>query len=548
MLSSERSTASTMSEETIKAQRDRFLAFSFASSDLLIEIDPQGKVVYAVGAIKDLTGHDKKIMGESWLNFFTPKDAVVLKMLQRQARAGQRCGPVLVSMKNKTARPLIFTGIKMPESENFYIALSVGNALMHGIGAQQRQHQEKQILTKETFIDVAQDALKMARTMGKDVSMTMIDFADAEKARESLGEQAWNDLNQSIGLLLSAQSLDGSTAAELAAGRYSIIHDSSLSAEAIKEQMIELSKEKDQTGKGLQVEYKKVSTDLENLSERDATRALFYTLSEFERKGADMTIESLNSSFKTYMVSNAQKIKEFKEFIDSLAFSVHFQPIVNLNTLEATHYESLCRFKEGNTYEWVKFGEDIGMAAEFDIAVCKRAINFINMHDKKHEIKFSINISGQSIENDDFIEKLKNLLKLNKSMKNRIIFEITESTHINDLDKAANFIQRLKSDGYETALDDFGAGAASFQYLSSLHVDYVKIDGKYIRDLLDDRRNMIMVKNLTQMCLDLGIKVVAEYVETAEQVKVLRDLGVHYGQGYYFGKAEPEPSYQRLKG
>jgi len=536
-----------MSSDLLKEQRDRFLAFSFAASDLLIEVSKQGRIVFALGAAKLFTGKsDKELIGEDWLELFVSKDSIVLKMLFKQAIDGKRCGPAFVSFQNNISKQMVLCGMKMPGNDNLYVTISKSSAQVGKMSSGGMQEQ-KQVLTKESFIDAAYDALRSARDMGKKVNMTMIDFADAEKARKNMGEEAWQELNESVQLLLGAQSLDGTMAAEIANGKYSIIHDYALSAQTLQDQMVSLSKEKDKTGKGLSIQVKEVSTDLSGLSDKDASRALFYTLSEFEKKGAAMNIESLNTSFKTFMISNAQRIQEFKEFIESLAFAVHFQPIVDLKTGKATHYESLCRFKEGNTYEWIKFGEDIGMASEFDIAVCKRAINFMNMFDKKHEITFSINVSGQSVENDEFFVNLKKILNMNKRMCSRIIFEITESSQINDLDKAADFVKQIKALGCRTALDDFGAGSASFQYLSALPVDYVKIDGKYVRDLLVDQRNMIMVKNLTQMCLDMKLKVVAEFVETQEHVEVLRDFGVHYGQGYFFGKPVPEPVYPYIE-
>ena len=123
------------------------------------------------------------------------------------------------------------------------------------------------------------------------------------------------------------------------------------------------------------------------------------------------------------------------------------------------------------------------------------------------------------------------------------MFEITESSHIKDLEKVNKFVTNLKNEGYQIALDDFGAGSASFQYLQQLHVDHLKIDGKYTRKLLSSQRDAAMVKNLVQMCKDMDIKVIAEFVEEEAQLEVLRNLEVEYGQGYLFGKPAPKPEY-----
>jgi len=124
------------------------------------------------------------------------------------------------------------------------------------------------------------------------------------------------------------------------------------------------------------------------------------------------------------------------------------------------------------------------------------------------------------------------------------MFEITESTTIKNLDMVNEFIKILQDDGFEICMDDFGAGSASFQYLHKLHVDYVKLDGQYTQRILTDERDAAMVKNLAQMCSDLGVKVVAEMIEEEKQVIKLAAMGIQYGQGYYFAKPVAMPEYK----
>ncbi|MBU0858762.1 MAG: EAL domain-containing protein, partial [Alphaproteobacteria bacterium] len=135
-------------------------------------------------------------------------------------------------------------------------------------------------------------------------------------------------------------------------------------------------------------------------------------------------------------------------------------------------------------------------------------------------------------------------LSLHKDLASRLIFEITESNTITELDLVNKFIKQMQDTGYEVCLDDFGAGSASFQYLQKLHVDYVKIDGQYTQKLLASRRDAVLIKNLAQMCHDLDIKVIAERVEQEEQAVRLREYNIGFGQGYYFGKPTPKPEYK----
>lgn len=533
---------------SLKQQRDRFLAFSFASSDLLLEIAEGGKIAYALGALKGIIGVDEKTLeGLRWLDLFASIDRPVLKTMMDKARPGQRCGPLLVSLNEgfgKHTKALV-TAIKMPDTENFYVTLGLGSILMAKLAEQIRKDQEGKLLDKDSFAQAAMEAFDVAKSLGTDIDITLLDLAITPDKKDGFGKEGWNDFVENVSALLRSKSVDGTAAAQIAEGRYSVVHDKSVDPETLKQQISQLSQESDPTGSGLQVSSKTVTSDVATLSERDTARAIIYTINEFERKGADLTIENLNSGFKSYLAANAQKIKDFQTLIKRLNFQLFFQPIVDTATLQVSHYEMLSRFEEGDTMEWVVFGEDIGMAAEFDIAVCERAINYVVFKAGNTNTRFSVNLSGQSIESSAFFDKLMKQLSAHSNLNSRLTFEITESSNIKDLEKVGQFVTELRSKGYKVALDDFGSGSASFQYLQSLNVDYVKIDGKYIRKLLTSQRDASMVKNLTQMCKDLGVKVIAEFVEEEAQLNLLRSMGIDYVQGYLLGKPGPKPDYIR---
>lgn len=536
-------------EDSLKKQRDRFLSFSFSTSDLLFQINGDGKIIFALGAVKVLTGYENaaEIKGLNWVDLFSRGDRLSLKVLVKSAVKGLRNGPVLVSFdKSKSKQNILVSTISMPSSDDVYISVAVSNALTSQIGDSVRGYHDSQPLDKDTFIAVAQETIGMAGELGENLDMTFIDLYGAEKAKKAIGSDEWNKLSSDIDKMLCNESIDGGCAVQIDVGKFSVLHDDELDIGRISKNIANISKERNLSSDDLTIRTKKISADNKDMDERDAMRALFFTLSEFERNGSDMTIETLNTSFKSYVAANTGKIKEFKEILEKMSFSMHFQPIVDLNTSQCTHYEMLCRFQEGNTFEWVLFGEEVGLAAEFDISVCRRSFHYISNKRYSTDEKFSINVSGQSIQNDAFFAKLMKEIDGNKSIKGRVIIEITESSRVSDLEKVAGFITKIQDAGLEVALDDFGAGSASFQYLNSLPVDYVKIDGQYIKNIMHDRRDLVMVKNLTQMCKDLGVKVIGEFVEDGDIASTLRGLGVDYGQGYYFGKPNSSPDYKMI--
>ena len=537
----------------MKEQRDRFLAFAFASADLFIEVGENGGIHFILGATKIITGcTEKELIGKNWLDLFTDKDRPSLRAMRKQAKPAQRCGPLLVTLKSDIAssdgQMAILTGISMPDQDKFYVTLGFTSVFMAKTGAAIREAYEQKALDKDTFIEAAQEAMKMARDLGQKVDMTLLDINLTQDVIERFGENKVEELRSDIVNSLLRKSLDGFTAAEIKEGRYSIVHDKSISSESLTEEIQELTKKADPKKKGLEVADKTIEADLELLTERDTTKALVYTLNEFERKGTELSINNLNTSFKAYLAANTHRINVFKTLISQLNFKLHFQPIVDLHSYDAHHYEMLARFPNGESpYEWVVFGEDVGLATDFDMAVCERALNYFRYKSQSSQMKFAINLSGQSIQNEAFFQEMIKKLQDSPEAKNRLMFEITESSNIEELEAVGQRVNILQDMGYDVCLDDFGAGSASFQYLNNLHVKYVKIDGQYIHAIENSQRERSLIKNLINLCSELKIKTVGEMVENETQLNLLSNMGCDYGQGYLFAKPGPKPDYEPPK-
>lgn len=152
---------------------------------------------------------------------------------------------------------------------------------------------------------------------------------------------------------------------------------------------------------------------------------------------------------------------------------------------------------------------------------------------------FTINLSGQSLSDPDFLNELKVRLKESSYPMDKIGFEITETAVVKDIEAANLAIKDIQQIGCSFLLDDFGSGYSSFSYLKDLQVDYVKIDGIFIKDILEDESSHAMVKGITEISQMMGKKVIAEYVENDAVINVLRKLEVDFAQGYGIGRPFP---------
>jgi EAL domain-containing protein (putative c-di-GMP-specific phosphodiesterase class I) len=160
-------------------------------------------------------------------------------------------------------------------------------------------------------------------------------------------------------------------------------------------------------------------------------------------------------------------------------------------------------------------------------------------------ITFTINLSGQSMDPDILIPLFSEGIARYSLDPTRFLFEITETCAINDMRSATRLIQELGNLGCRFALDDFGSGYCSFSHLKRLPVDYIKIDGMFVKDILNDPIDMAIIRSITNIAHTLGKQTVAEFVESADVIRLLKECGVDYIQGFYVAKPSPsliEPS------
>jgi diguanylate cyclase (GGDEF)-like protein/PAS domain S-box-containing protein len=227
-------------------------------------------------------------------------------------------------------------------------------------------------------------------------------------------------------------------------------------------------------------------------------------------------------------------------------FVLASQPIVDLSSGETTQHEILLRMREDGGGGLVEPGaflataERFGLIGDIDRWVTQQAVRLIAAHAAEgRELTLEVNLSGRTMADAGFPDDVKKEVTSNGIDPARLIFEITETAAVADIEQARLFVQRLARIGCGVALDDFGAGYASFYYLKHLPIGTLKIDGEFVRELPDNRADQLIVRALVEVCRGLGIKTVAEFVTDERTLVMVRDLGVDFAQGYHLGKPEP---------
>ncbi len=229
-------------------------------------------------------------------------------------------------------------------------------------------------------------------------------------------------------------------------------------------------------------------------------------------------------------------------------FQLYFQQIVPVvgHKNEAEHYELLVRMEDdgGNMIlpgVFLPATERYNLSGRLDRWVISTAFRWFADHPANLERLFlcAINLSGLSLGDEKFLAFVKAQFKKWRVPPEKICFEITETVAITNLTDATVFIQSLKELGCRFALDDFGSGLSSFAYLKNLPVDFLKIDGIFVKDILDDPMDLAMVRSINEIGQVMGKQTIAEFVENEAILEKLREIGVDYAQGY--GISRPEP-------
>ncbi|MEV6299606.1 EAL domain-containing protein [Actinoplanes sp. NPDC051861] len=230
-------------------------------------------------------------------------------------------------------------------------------------------------------------------------------------------------------------------------------------------------------------------------------------------------------------------------------FTLYSQPILELQSNKVTRHELLLRVLDEtdgpqSPIQVLDAAERLDAVFDIDLWVVERAMRLAA---EEPGLCLQVNLSGRSVGDPRLTTEVEKLLDRYRVDPAQLTFEITETALIGNLSEARRFADRVRDLGCGLALDDFGSGYASFRYLRLFPIDLVKIDGEYVVDLVDNPQDQVLVRALVQVCQAYGIHTVAEFVQDEATLRMLRELGVDYVQGYLIGRPSPVPP-GRLRG
>ena len=391
------------------------------------------------------------------------------------------------------------------------------------------------------------EALKQADRYQSGGAFLVVGIDKMSVINEVYGHEAADTVLIAIGSRLEGHTRGSDAIGRIAGDSYGIILSRCTPehVEAVAEKILRVCREQPiQTKSGsihVSVSIGGVGFPILNNSAFDVMAKAEASLHQAKDRGRDCYIiykptPEMSNNHKEQMVVGHQVLEAMRE--NRIVFA--YQPIIDTLTDKNAFYEALLRMRapDGSIIPAGKFIpaiEHVGLTRQVDRYVLDMAIKEMKEH---ANLRLAINISGLTVTESTWLRALIHHVQGDRSVAERLVVEITETEALRDLDESARFVDAVRALGCKVALDDFGAGFTSFKHLKMLSVDIVKIDGSYIRNIHNNRENKVFVHSLIDLASTFGLQIIAECIEQPGEALFLRNEGVHYLQGFMFGKPD----------
>lgn len=527
-------------KDAVRLERDRHVAFAFAAADLLIETTSEGRIVTVSGAAHSIVGRSSaELAGTPIENLVGLPGRTFVRQLFKRICAVGRIDPVQLDFERAGGDQIqvLLGGCALPHLPGrVFLSATVLPPMARRILPE--RDPASGLLVKEGLAAAALDASRA------DVAaLRLLQLDGLTKSLRRLPAARAAAMMEEVGAVLLAQSSGGVAAGKLGEEAFGII---STASERDNRPDTTLLREIAEIFRGVgiadgHIEPLLAKLDLsgDGLSESDVSRAITYAINRFiTTHGHNFHLKSLSGALAAMVDETVTRVAEIRRMIADGQFTLVFQPVVDIKTLQIHHYEALSRFPgKSSAFETISFSEEMELIPALDLEVCRRAVETLN---RTPGSSVAINLSGRSIQSDVFRNSFGELIRPLNGLRGRLLFELTESAVVGDLEAAAAFLRWLRKLGHAVCLDDFGAGAAAYTYLRRFDVDFVKIDGPFLKSAMKHGREQALIRSIVNLAAEIQCSVIGEMIENEDMAAFATSLGISFGQGWLYGKPIPE--------
>tara|TARA_R110000787_G_scaffold142203_1_gene255776 strand:+ start:5665 stop:7398 length:1734 start_codon:yes stop_codon:yes gene_type:complete len=527
----------------------RFAALALCRADVLFQVSSDMTIKFSWGpAEKFFGGAGTPLIGSSFLNMIAEDDQQIVGDYFYNENSASRVEDVILT--SAKGSKIAISGYRVPDFDNdFFLAVKISPKQTIPISRQpEAQDAESGVLSGEAYTDLAAQRIKSFEASGGKPKVSMVNIGDLSDAGFAEGSEEAGQVLRAIGDVLNSESLGGDTAGRVDDGSFSLIHGDDVNAEELSEKIAN-AMSKAAPGANLMPKIATMDAGSAGMDEQQLAKAMMYSLQKFT-KGEPLPDGDLSAALQSSLAENVASVQRFRKIVEDGSFDLVYMPVCSLKDGHIHHYEALTRFRDEageSPFALITLAEEVGVISDFDLAVAERAIQTIVRAQKTAPpTPVAINVSGHSIGDPLFCAELDKMLHAQFGIDEFLSLEITESAEIEDLKGVNAAIQEFRRAGFKVALDDFGAGAASFDYLNSFDVDTVKFDGPVVKRAVVTKKGKAFLASMATLCREIDVETIAEMVEDEPLAKFLGECGIELGQGWHFGK--PMPAKEAFKG
>ncbi|MGC8925580.1 MAG: putative bifunctional diguanylate cyclase/phosphodiesterase [Calditerrivibrio sp.] len=533
-----------------------FLAIEY-TSDWVILTDIDGVIMYANNAVEEISGYKKEeIIGQKPSIFksglHTRAD---YEKLWNTILSGQVYKKALINKKKDgTFFQILHTILPIKQDGKVVNFLSIAKdisremELLDEIKKFKYQDTSTSLLNRAGFIYEISRSIKDYKNIEIGMAIIVIDIVNFSHFNEVYGISVCNDLLKLFGKRL-ADRFGGDSIVARIGGDVFAIFNIFLNINELKNMITEI------------IHVCKSPFSIENVNEivfdikigvkvlQQSDISVEDSLHKAEL-ALNLAKKNPNSILRFYNDNINKEVTDFvntyylvKEAIDNRWFVFYFQPIYDTNSLKIVSLEALVRIKHptmGLIYpdKFINFLENSSFLADFERILFEKALNYMGRisDETGGNLNISINISVNSFRNGSIIDLCE---KVSEELRRFISIEITERVFAERVDKIISILNKLKELGFVLEIDDFGTGYSSLSYIDKMQVDFLKIDMSFVWRMIECKKTYAIVKSIIELAKGVGMKTIAEGVETKEQYDMLKSLGSDFVQGYYFSKPLP---------
>ena len=558
-----------LTEKQLSREKEKAQVTLHSIGEGVITTDSQGLVEYMNTVAEKLTGYSKTwAIGQSLQSIFPIKSELddhpvinpVLDVISQKKIQNSDIHAILKSA-DQTEFAIEYTASPISDADNTIIGIvlvfrdvSSMRTMANQLGYQASHDELTGLINRREFENRLNLSLQSARIDLTEHTFCYLDLDQFKIVNDTCGHVAGDELLRQLSKLLKHEIRDGDTLARLGGDEFGVLylncsmHKAKELAEHLRRVVngFKFNWNDKSFTVGVSIGIVQINMHSNFNSILSAADTACYVAKDQGRNRIHCYKD--NDEELLEREGQIEWVHRIKHALDENRFKLYYQPIYSFATNKCNHYEILVRLIDEDNFiippmAFIPAAERYNLMNLIDCWIFRNALELISRFFKKIDASnkplFAINLSAQSLCDDNFLDFVKSQLELNDFDPDLICFEITETSAIVNLTRAQHFIITLKKIGVKFSLDDFGSGLSSFAYLKNLPVDYLKIDGAFVRDIISDPIDMAMVESINQVGHIMGIKTIAEYVETREIFDKLNNAGVDFAQGYYISRPIP---------